>query len=299
MPEEGEVVSNHLHPDWEAEKGLTKDRPKWKEELLSRIGVILGEWGSWATRVGFKTNETQIRFDKPIDSLFSYSPLDVLWVRFNTWNPQTKRPATRAVRFGPDTATLMVLVKVSEGNSFKWYLLARRKYQFAGKDLFTEFSRGWIKGAKNNDQGWRLFDRDFPGLKENPLVVSIKEQQMGTPVWEDNAGNANKTTKHLIVVEMRPGASKDQIEQILVDAKLRQEYGDSYPEDIGEDDLVSRPVVIELSEAAKLLNAHVLNQEGAKPALFGEEFSLACWERFLCLCGKQFPYLVPDSSGLI
>lgn len=292
-------MSNYSrHPDWEDEKEFTQNQPKWKDQLLARINAVLGEWGSWADKVGYKINEVQIQFKKPIDSYFSYSPLDILWVRFNTYDPQTKRPATRAIRFSPNTASLMVLVKVPCEGSHKWYLLARRKYQFAGKDLFTEFSRGWAKGAKN-DQGWILFKRDFPGLMDNPTVASVHERQMGSLVWENNAEHANKISRHLIVVEMRDEVSREELEKLLVDAKLHQEYKENFSLELTGNDLTSQPVVLGLSEAAKLLNAHLTGQKDTKLALFGEEFSLGSWARFLSLYGKQFPEILPENGNTI
>jgi len=288
-------MSNYRHADWENEKKLTQNMPKWKEQLLNRVVAILGDWGQWADKVGFKLNETQIRYERPIDSYFSYGPLDILWVRFNTYDPITKRPATRAVRFSPNTATLMVLLKVPQEDSWKWYLLARRKYQFAGKDHFTEFSRGWIKGVSDEDYGWKLFERDFPGLKNNPSVCSIHEEQMGSSVWENNAEFANKSSRHLIVVELKPGTDINQIRMDLVDAKLHQEFGSEYSQNLGEGDLVSKPIVYDLEEAAKLLNAHLIGMV-APFALFGEDFSLNCWLRFLTLYGGQFPSLLPNSK---
>lgn len=283
-------MRTYRHPDWEAEKDITKNQPKWKENLLSRVSALLGEWGSWADKVGFRSNEVQIQYKNPIDSYFSYTPLGVLWVRFNTWDPQTKRPATRAVRFGPDTATLMVLVKIPNGKSYEWYLLARKKYQFAGKDLFVEFSRGWMKaGIKIENYGWKLFERDFPGLRENPSVASIYEERMGNPIWENDADLANKTSKHLIVIEMLPGTDIDQIQKELVDAKLHQENGEDYPDYLDEDDLVSKPVVFTMDDAASLINSHIMNDENAKLAMFGEDFTEKCWDRFMNIHGWQFP----------
>lgn len=283
-------MSNYRHPDWRAEKELTRNQPGWKKDLLSRVAALLGEWSSWADKVGFRTNEVQIQYKNPVDSYFSYSPLGLLWVRFNTWDSQRKNPATRAVRFGPDTAILMVLVKIPNGKSFEWYLLARKKYQFAGKDLFIEFSRGWIKkGTKIEDYGWKLFERDFPRLKESPDVTSVYEERMGNLVWENNAELGNKISKHLIVLEMRPGTDIDQIRKNLADAKLHQEYGDDCPDFLDEDDLVSQPVVLAMDEAVNLMNAHVANENGARLALFGEDFSQRCWDRFLNLHGWQFP----------
>lgn len=326
-------MSNYpRHPDWEAEKELTRNKPNWKEALLARVGAVLGEWSSWADKVGYKVNEVQIQQARPIDSFFSYSPLDVLWVRFNTWDPQTKRPSTRAVRFGPPTATLMLLIKVPNGNSFEWYLLARKKYQFASKEMSTEFSRGFVKGTINNDQGWKLLERDFPGLKGDPSVVSISEQQLGSAVWENNAEHANKTSQHLIVIEMQPGTTASDIEKVLISNKLRQEYKDNYSETLGKEDLMSTPVVMPIEEAAKLLNAHLSSQEASnsaaseqlddlvnlrsdkildqikkfevsniKPvplAMFGEEFSISCWTKFLSLFGHQFKNLMPNQNTI-
>lgn len=279
------------HPDWRAEKELTQGKQGWKEEILNTVKAYLrlAKAESWADKVGFKKNEVQIQFNDPVLQVLKYVPLGLMWVQFNTWDSQTKNPATRVVRFGPDVASLMVLVK--SGN--KMYLLARRKYQFAGKDSFTEFSRGWIEGAMKDDQGWKLLERDFPGLKGNPLVSSITERQMGSPVWENNAEYANKISHHLIVVTLNKEMGKNELEKLLVEAKLHQEYPDGSLENLGKEDLVSQPVVLEIEEAAKLLNAHLTGKE-TPLALFGERFSIDCWSRFLTLFGRQFPNLLPN-----
>lgn len=280
------------HSDWLAEKELTQGKQGWKEEILGTVKAYLrlAKAELWADRVGFKKNEVQIQFTDPVLQVLKYVPLGLLWVQFNTWDAQTKKPATRVVRFGPDVALLMVLVK--SGN--KMFLLARRKYQFAGKDSYTEFSRGWINGAMKDDQGWKLLERDFPGIKGSSLVGSIEEKPMGTPILENDAEYANKISHHLIVITMKDEVSKEDLEKLLVEAKLRQEYPDANLGDLDKDDLTSQPLVLEMSEAAKLLNAH-LSGNGAILALFGENFSINCWSRFLALYGKQFPDLLPES----
>jgi hypothetical protein len=292
-------VSNYPinpHPDWVVEVEETRRIPGWKENLLSRIGVLLGKSSDWATKVGFKKNEVQIQYEEPVNSITSYPPLGLRWVQFRTYEAQTKTPGTHVVRFGPDTKVLMALVKVPKGDGlFKWFLLARKKYQFASKELSEEFSRGWVKDVEHKDQGWKLFRRDFPGLSDNPMVQEIEESSMGSRLWEDNAAEANKISFSLIVVTLRRDMSKEDLKKLMVDAKLHQEYPDENPEKLDNEDLVSEPVVLEIEEAARFLNAHLEGKE-MPLALFGENFSTSSWSRFLSLHGKQFLHLLPENN---
>ena len=282
------------HQDWEDEKKETEGNPGWSDDLLKRVAATLGTWGNWADKVGKKKDEIQIQFVDPINSLFSYKPLGLLWVQFNTYDPVTKKPSTRVVRFGPDTTVLIVLVKSGKN----MFLLARRKYQLAAKEHMNEFSRGWVKGAMANDQGWKLFERDLPGLKGNPVVSSISEKNMGSPIWENDAEHANKISYHLVVVTLKEDIGKDDLGKMLTRAKLEQEYPNENADDLSKDDLKSQPVVFEIEKAAKFLNAHVTGKE-APLALFGEDFSQKCWTKFLAIYGRQFSNLLPEQGELI
>jgi len=295
---EERIKVNCNYHDLDVEKKVTQDIPKWREKLLERVSSLLGSWGNWATRVGTGRNETQIRFEQPISAMFSFEPLNILYVQFNVLWPQSKRAAKEFVRFGPDTAVLMALVKVPNGNSFDWYLLARRKYQFAARDLFIEFSRGFIKDELDNNQGWKLFERDFPGLKDNPIVTRIFERQMGNRVWENNAQFANKISYHLIVVELEEGIEIEKLQELMVGERLKIECPDENLEDLSGKDLFSHPMVIRLSDAARSLNAHLTGEE-EKLAIFGENYSTACWSRFLSVYGWQFPEILPEQVELI
>lgn len=273
----------------------TEGIPDWKAKLLTRLAAALGQWGSWADKVGFNTNEMQIKFKNPIASMFAFEPLDLLWVQFNVLDPQTKKSAKQVVRFGSDTAVVMTLVKVPHQGSFKWYMLARKKYQFAAKDLFFEVTRGWVPGAKNEDQGWKLFERDYPGLKGNPIVAGIREQMIGNPVWENNAQFSNKISYHLVVVELKSEVSGEDLEKLLVTEKLMQEYPGENLDNLTAKDLKSQPLVLELETAATHLNAH-LTRKDKKLFLFGENYSGAIWAKFLSLWGYQFPHLMPERA---
>lgn len=288
-------MSNHppVHPDWVTEQDVTRRTQNWKESLLSKVRGQLEEWGDWADKVGFKIKEVQIQFKSPIDSLFKFEPLNLMWVRFNTYDAITKKPAMRTVRFGPNTARLMALVKVPKGESFDLFLLARRKYQFASKELFTELTRGF---DPKKEKGWGLFERDFPGLKGHKSVVSIKEKQMGNVFFENNTEMANIESEHLIVVEMLEGTTLEQIQSILIDAKLQKVYGEM--SGYGQEDLESEPVVMPVIEAAKLLNGHY-EGKNIPLALYGEQNSRGIWGTFLALHGKQFPELLPEQEEMI
>jgi hypothetical protein len=231
--------------------------------------------------------------------MFAFEPLDLLWVQFNVLNPQTKRAGKQVVRFGPNTAVVMVLIKVpANDGTFVWYLLARRKYQFAAKDLFIEFSRGWV-GDGSDTPGMYLFKRDYPGLFGNQGVKSITEHEIGSPMWENNAQFSNMVSHHLVVVEMNGGMTHEALQKLLVEARLRQEYPVEKLEDLDGKDLVSYPMVWEISGAATLLNAILSARKGLILALFGESFSVRCWSMFLALWGKQFPELLPEPAVLI
>ncbi len=290
--------SNYPRPFLAEEIRSTEGNPDWRDDLLTEVGASLGQWKSWATQVGTGKNEMQIRFVNPISAQFSFMDLNTRYVQFRILKPQTKQDSTMVVRFGPDTAAVMTLVKVpSESGNFKWYLLARRKYQFAAKDLFIEFSRGWIKDSSERP-GMYLFHRDFPGLEGNPLVASITEHKIGSPYWENNAQFANKVSHYLVVVEMKAEIGKDELQKLLIEAKLYQEYPVEKLEDLDAKDLTSYPMVFELEDAAKHLNAH-LKGIGDKLIFFGENFSIVCWSMFLSLWGKQFPHLLPDPEDPI
>jgi hypothetical protein len=97
---------------------------------------------------------------------------------------------------------------------------------------------------------------------------------------------------------MKDEIGKDELEKLLVNAKLSQEFPDESPVNIDKRDLTSQPVVLEIEEAAKLLNAHLIGRE-TPLALFGENFSITCWSRFVALYGSQFPNLTPESVETI
>lgn len=289
-------MSNHpkLHSDWIQLRESLKNKP-WQDQLLTGLKGFLGfwKWDKWASRVGSSLNQIEIDSRKPIESFFSFDPLRHLFVKYNVFEPNTKNPGTRTVFYTGDTGVLMVLVKVPDGESFKWYLLARRKDQFAAKDLFFEFFRGYLDGSTAEDRGWRIFERDLSGLKDNPLVASIYEQKMVNPVFEDNAFRVNKITRHLIVVTLNQAVGKDELQSMLVEARLKVEYPDE--SDIDSKYLTSYPLVMELDEAAKILNSYSeLREENL--AFFGENFSVTSWAMFLSRWGWQFPHLMPEKG---
>lgn len=300
----------HKHPGsqgWLEEIEQTRKVHGWKEVLFSRVGALLGEWGRDLKRIGYRINETQIQFKFPIGSMFSFKPLRVMFVQFNVWEPITKRPGTRVVRFGPNTASLMVLVRVlkSDGGD-EWYLLARKKYQFAAQEHFVEFSRGYLPGKMDSDMGWALLDRDFPGFRVNgqlqESVENIRHTQLGRGVKENTAEYNNSAFSHLIVVTLSRHLSKDELKDLLVKASLEKEYGGNsdYPDPgkLDGSDLVCEPMVFELSEAARLLNAHLEEGGEVRSPFFGEQYSLDCWMKFLALFGWQFPDAAPKRSVL-
>ncbi len=289
--------SNYPRPYLAEEMRQTAEDAQWREHLLSDIRGALGSWKSWADKVGTGKNEMQIRFVEPINAQFSFKELNLKWVQFRVLSPQKKEDTTQVVRFGPDTAICMVLVKVPRGTSFKWLALARRKYQFAGKDLFIEFSRGWIKDSTDNP-GVALFKRDFPGLVESSQVAKVTEHSMGKPVWENNAQYANKISYHLVVVELSQEMENSEIQKLLTDSKIAQEYPGEKTEDFNGHDLQSSPMVYDIEEVAKHLNAHLKNDED-KLAFFGENYSISIWSRFLSLWGSQFPHLLPKQAVTI
>lgn len=281
-----------------AEMQDTEGIRDWKQQLLARIGSALGPWKDWAKKVGTGKNEMQIRYKKPIAGMFSFDPLDLLWIQFNVLEPQTKEHGTQVVRFGPNTAVLMALVKVPHGDSFKWYMLARKKYQFAAGDLFFEESRGWIPDA-GQQQGIGLLNRDFPGLQSSEFVKRIDEQAIGNQVWENNSQYSNKISYHLIVVETKEKVDKEFLQAFLSEEKIKQDYNGKNLEGLTAKDLKSQPLVIEIEEAAKYLNAHTFTGEEEDSFRFGENFSGNIWARFLGRYGWQFPTLMPEHGEKI
>lgn len=290
---------NYPRPFLAEEMRLTAGNPTWREDLLKEVGSSLGKWKGWATKVGTGKNEMQIRFVEPIAAQFSFPNLNLRWVQFRTLQAQTKHDTTQVVRFGPDTAVTMVLVKVPYQGSFKWLMLARRKYQFAGKDLFIEINRGWGSADVSDDQhGLEIFKRDYPGFAEQDIVKSVTHHLVGTPVWENNAQYANMISYHLVVVELKGEIGNEQLQKLLVEEKIKQEYPGEKLEDFEANDLVSCPIVFDLPDAARYLNAH-LNGKPEKLAFFGENYSIAMWSRFLSLYGNQFPSVLPDPEAAI
>lgn len=278
---------------WLKEVKKTSGSPGWKGELLDRVNSYLSGFTGELRNVGVRINQVQIQYESPIASFFSFNPLKVAWVQFRTYGPFKKEEGIRAVRFSGDTAALMVLVRSPKKNGdYDWYLLARSKYQFAAGEHFIEFSRGWTPDAPASEAGWYLFDRDFPGLRGRGKIFHT---QLGSSVWENNAEFTSKISYHLVVVTLNEPLTKQEIKKFLVDQRIVKEY-EGYPEyknvKLDEKDLVSEPMVFDLAQAADYLNAH-LTSEDPKESLFGENFSLSCWTRFLALCGSKFPDLAP------
>jgi len=298
-PGEGEEMSNHpkLHPDWGQLRESVKGKP-WKSALVTSLKAFLGfwGWGEWANIIGSGLKETEIDARNPIAGFFGFEPLHLLWVQFNTFDQNTKKPSRRTVRFGPDDGVLLTLAKVPDGNSFKWYLLARRKYQFGAKDLFFEFLRGWVPDSTNEDRGWKLLGRDLPGLKDSPLVSSIFEQKITSPIWENTADQNNKITRHLIVVTFEEEISQSDLQKMLTDAKIQTEYPDE--PNVNAEFLTSHPLVIPLGEAAGMLNAYS-ELNGKDLYQFGEDFSVSTWALFLIRWGWQFPHLMPEKGNAL
>jgi hypothetical protein len=298
MPGEGVKMSNRppLHPDWAAERNQTRNKGDWRKDLLTRIAGISQWAAAWATWVGSGLHETQIRFDKPVNSLFSFDQLDLVWVQFKVWEPNTKNPGTRVVRFGPDVGAIFCVVKVPrEDGTFEYYCLARQKYQLGGKDLFFEFTRGWVPGSTSSDRGAKLLERDFPGISRSPLVSEIKQKELGHPIFENNAEFCNLLTSHLMVITLAQGVSIDDFYTMLVTERARAEYENISPLELDPEFLKVKPVLMELGVAAKHLNAQLTGLQGKK-AFFGENYSMGLWTRFLALHGWQFPELFPEKG---
>lgn len=288
-----------LHPDWIAERALTRNKARWRDELLTRVGAINNHSKEWATHVGSGVHQTQLQYDFPVSNFFSYPELGLVWAQLRVWEPNTKRPGTRVIRFGPDTGVLMVLIKVpNEKGSFDMFLLARRKYQLAGKGLFFEFARGWSPGSTKEDRGWKILEKDFPGVKDSPLVASIKETKLGCPIWENNSELSNKITHHLVVVTLRDGVTIDNFKRMLVWERVKFEYLNENPMEFDSDFLTVNPIVLQLTMAAELLNNSLIEQEETSN-LFGENFSISTWTRFLALHGWQFPEIQPERAEAI
>lgn len=289
------------NPLWLDEMEETNQISNWKEELLGRINRRLSTALGEIKNVGHHIGAIQFQYDNPIERITEYLKLKIAWVTFNVWNPYTKEAGERTLRFGPDTAGLMVLVrspKKTGDGEFDWYLLSRSKYQLAVQNHFVEISRGW-------DDGWFLLDRDFPGLhnkgKRAECVKSIRHIQMGAPILENTAEFMNDTSDHLIVVTLAKPMTKEELKEMLVRARIEKEYGenDNYPDlsILDGSDLLSKPMVFDLEEAAKHLNGHVTGKED-RTSMFGETFSVRVWTHFLSLYGKEFPDLQPQTTPL-
>jgi len=286
------------NPLWIEEVQKTSEIPGWKENLLTRVNATLSSFGGRILKkIGFRIDEVQLQYDAPILAFFSFlsqdDPEKVAWVQFRTWDPFTKKPGTRTLRFSPETACLMVLVRSPhQDGSYDWYLLARKKYQFGVQEHFIEFSRGWLPDIPASQAGWFLLDRDYPGLRN--LAKKINHRQLDE-VWENTAEFTNKISYHVIVVTLDKPLNKEQLKKLLVKERLKKEWEEGYDQ-LDETDLVQEPKVFDLEEAASLLNSHLVGN--AKKPLFGENYSLSCWSRFLAICGKRFPHLLPDECFL-
>lgn len=300
------------HPgneQWLEEIETTQAQEGWKDELLSRVRAVLGKHGSEISKVGYKINETQIQYESPINAMFSFKPLKVMWVQYNTYDPFTKKPGTRTVRYGPETASLMVLVKNPKPDgSFDWYLLARKKYQIAIQSHSVEFSRGWVPDeTKDSNMGWYLFDRDFPGFRVNGVgadfVKSIYCTSITQPVWE-NTGEANDhISQHLIIVTLNRHLGKNELKEILVKECLKKEYLDKPGyfdlNKLDHNDLTSEPMIYDLVEAAKFLNTSFSEKKtDENSSVLNEKFSCFCWNSFLSSFGWQFPEIMPEKRVL-
>ncbi len=289
--------------EWRKEVKQTRQIPDWEQKLLERVNGIVPSLTGNVRKVGSRIDEVQVQYDRPISAFYGFQNLDIAWVQLNVWEAFTKTAGVRTLRFSPDTASLMVLVRSpkEEGNEdYDWFLLARKKYQIGVGAHFVEFSRGWAQQGPKNNAGWNLFDRDFPGLRDPDLVEGLFHTQLGSEIWENTAEFINKTSKHLVLVTLKKPMQKLELEEFLVREKVKKEYKDrEYPnlETLGKDDLMSRPMVFELEEAANLLNAH-LTEEDPKIPYFGETFSLSCWSQFLATCGHKFPGLAPNTCKL-
>ena len=279
----------------------TMQNPRWKEELLSRVNNFLRSYTGKIRQVGSRINEVQLRYDFPIASFFSFQPLKAAWIQFNVWEPFSKKDGTRVLRFSEPTGCLMMLIRSpKESGDWNWYLLARKKYQFGVGSHIVEFTRGWVTRNKPNEMGWALMDRDYPGLRDANFVAGIFHTMLGNEVWENTAEFTNKTSYHVVVVTLAKSMTKEELKNLLVREKLKREYegvqGYANLGRLDETDLVSEPMVFELVKAAEYLNAH-LTGKTVKP-FFGEAYSLACWSRFLAVCGKRFSYLMPNTCEL-
>lgn len=304
------MANKNLYPGQHKHKGnplfyeevkKTQQIANWKDELLSRVNNFLASYAGQIRQVGARINEIQMQFDFPIASFFSFQPLKAAWVQFNVWEPFSRKPGTRVLRFSEPTGCLMTLVRSpTEDGGWDWYLLSRRKYQFGIGNQIIEFSRGWVTGNEPNEMGWALMDRDYPGLKGADFVSGIHHTMLGSEVWENTAELTNKTSYHIVVVSLARSITKEELKNILVRYKLKKEYdgipGYSNIDLLDEGDLVSEPMVFELEEAAQYLNTHLTGK--AEKPFFGEAYSLSCWSRFLAVCGKRFSHLMPDSCKL-
>lgn len=283
-----------FHTDWIRERQETKDVADWRGDLLSRVGSLSRYAREWATQVGHGSHEIQIQYERPINASFSFDRPDLVWTQLKVWEPNTKKPGTRVIRFGPDTGVLMCLVKVPTEHGFDWYLLFRRKYQLAGKALFFEYSRGWTPGSTNEDRGRGILERDFPGIVGSPMVAEIKESKLGAPVWENNAELSNKITHHLIVITLQKGVGIHEFGEMLTEERVKEEFSE-YRFDIEREFLTTTPTLLPLNEAAEVLNSHLTDDPNLH-YFFGENFSVGTWTRFLAIHGRQFPHLMPKAS---
>lgn len=285
---------------WRDEIKVTSEIPGWEDSVIRRINKAVGPHAGWIKQVGRGTNEIQIQFDEPIHyPIQSFNDLDIYWVEVNTYDAITKKPGTRTIRFSWDTGTIMVLVRSPKENGYDYYLVARRKYHIPAQGHVTEFDRGWAFGKRFVDAGWHLFERDFASLEE---IGKVWYDSLGDSVLENDAEFCNYHGCHLFLITLDKPMTKGDLASFLVQKSLEKEYANrrnEYPDlsVLTGKDLASEPVVMDLSEAALALNAH-LEGKNAKKWLFGEDFSIKCWTRFQSLYGGQFPELMPTSRLL-
>jgi hypothetical protein len=299
-----------VHPGtdgWKEEIQETRNIQGWRENLINRVRATLGPNGDFINRVGYKINETQIQYHDPINALFSFKPLGIYFAQFNTWDAVTKKAGTKFVRVSPNTACLLVLVKVPDNKGgYNFYFLARKKDQFAAQTRFTEISRGFNPGVLDSEMGWFLFDRDFPAFRKtgqfDDAIEGIYHTQLGQGVLEDTAQQNNSIFYHIVVVTLKNYVSKEQLQALLVKGSVEKQFGDNpdYPDldALKASDLITEPVVFELAEAVSIFDKVLSNEKDETKPYFKEQYSVNSWLRFVNAYGHQFPEITSRKETL-